>query len=44
MLWAIGGDYYLEESGFHEMPTQEEFKEMRRAGEALLFIDIFRGL
>ena len=41
---ADGGDYYLEESGFHEMPTQKEINEMRRAGEALLFIDMFRGI
>jgi hypothetical protein len=41
---ADGGEYYLEESGFHKMPTQEEIKEMRRAGEALLFIDMLRGL
>jgi len=41
---ADGGEYYLEESGFYKMPTQEEIKAMRQAGEALLFIDMFRGL
>jgi hypothetical protein len=29
-------EYYLKDSGFYEMPTQEEIKEMRQVGEALL--------
>ena len=41
---AHAGEYYLEESGFYEMPTQEEIKEMRQVGEVLLFIDWFRTL
>lgn len=41
---ADAGEYYLKDSGFYEMPTQEEIKEMRQVGEALLFIDWFRTL
>jgi len=41
---ADAGEYYLEDSGFYEMPTQEEIKEMMQVGEALLFIDWFRTL
>ena len=38
---ADAGEYYLEDSGFYEMPTQREIEEMRQAGEALLFMDWF---
>ena len=41
---ADAGEYYLKDSGFYEMPTQEEIKEMRQVAEALLFIDWFRTL
>ena len=41
---ADAGEYYLEESGFYEMPSQEEIKAMRQVGEVLLFIDWFRRL
>ena len=41
---ADAGEYYLEESGFYQMPTQEEIKEMRHVGEVLLFIDWFMTL
>ena len=29
---ADAGEYYPEESGFYEMPTQAEIKEMRQGG------------
>jgi hypothetical protein len=41
---ADAGEYYLEDSGFYKMPTQEEIKEIRQVGEVLLFIDWFRTL
>jgi hypothetical protein len=41
---ADAGEYYLEDAGFYEMPTQREIEEMRQGGEALLFIDWFRTI
>jgi hypothetical protein len=39
---ADAGELYLEESGFFLMPTQEEMRELAKAGETLLFIDWVR--
>ncbi len=36
---AEAGEFYLEESGFHLMPTQKEMKKLARMGETLLLIE-----
>ena len=38
------GDFYLEESGFYQMPSLEELQSMAEAGETLLLIDWLRTL
>ena len=41
---ADGGEFYLDESGFYMMPTQEEIQEMADMGDTLSFIDWFMTL
>ena len=41
---ADAGDFYLEESGFYQMPSLEELRSMAEAGETLLLIDWLRTL
>ena len=41
---ADAGEFYLEESGFFMMPTQEELKSLAIEGDALLFADWLRTL
>jgi hypothetical protein len=36
---AEAGEFYLDESGFYEMPTQEEMQNLARIGETLLFLE-----
>ena len=36
---AEAGEFYLEESGFYAMPTQEEMQNLARMGEYLLLIE-----
>ena len=36
---AEAGEFYLIESGFYEMPTQEEMQKWARTGEILLLIE-----
>ena len=46
-LWSIeicsflkeAGEFYLEESGFYAMPTQEEMQKLARMGAILLLIE-----
>ena len=33
------GEFYLDESGFYAMPTQEEMQKLARMGEILLLIE-----
>ena len=35
---ADAGEFYLDEWGFYEMPTQEELWRLEKTGETLLFI------
>jgi hypothetical protein len=39
---ADAGDYYLDQSAFFLMPTQNETQELAEIGERLLFLDRFR--
>ena len=41
---ADSGEFYLDESGFYMMPTQEEIQEMADMGDTLSFIDWFMTL
>lgn len=41
---AAAGEFYLEESGFSLLPTQDEMKALAKEGETLLFIEWFRKL
>ena len=36
---AEAGEFYLDESGFYMMPTQEEIQKLARVGQALLLIE-----
>ncbi len=36
---AEAGEFYLDESGFYKMPTQEEMQKLARMGEILLLIE-----
>ena len=36
---AEAGEFYLDESGFYVMPTQEEMQKLARMGEILLLIE-----
>jgi hypothetical protein len=36
---ADAGEFYLDESGFYQMPSQEELKRLVDTGEALLLVD-----
>lgn len=36
---AEAGEFYLDESGFYLMPTQEEMQKLARMGEILLLIE-----
>ena len=36
---AEAGEFYLDESGFYAMPTQEEMQKLARMGEFLLLIE-----
>jgi len=38
---ADSGDFYLDESGFYMMPTQEEMQEMADMGDTPPFMDWF---
>lgn len=40
---AEAGEFYLEESGFYAMPTQEEMRTLAKMGEALLFIEKYKN-
>jgi hypothetical protein len=35
---AEAGEFYLDESGFYEMPTQEELWKLEKMGESQLFL------
>jgi hypothetical protein len=41
---ADAGEFYLEKSGFYQMPGLAELQSMAEAGEALLLIDWLRTL
>ena len=41
---ADAGEFYLEESGFSMIPTQEELKSLAMEGNTLLFVDWFRTI
>jgi hypothetical protein len=41
---ADAGDFYLDESGFFEMPAREEMQKMAETGQALLFLDWLKTL
>jgi hypothetical protein len=41
---ADRGDFHLEESGFYQMPSLEELRQMAEVGETLLLIDFLRTL
>jgi hypothetical protein len=36
---AEASEFYLGESGFYEMPTQEEMQKLAKMGEILLLIE-----
>jgi hypothetical protein len=40
---ADAGDYFLDEEGFQYRLTQDEMKRLALEGQALLFIDSFKG-
>jgi len=40
---ADSGEYYLDESSFFLMPTQNEMQELAEIGDTLLFLDRFRS-
>ena len=41
---AEAGEFYLAESGFYAMPTQEEMRKLAKMGETLLFIKKYKML
>jgi hypothetical protein len=41
---ADAGDFYLEESGFSEMPSSSELQKLAEMGETLLFFEWLRML
>ena len=41
---AEAGEFYLDESGFYEMPTQEEMQKLARMGETLLLLKKYKKL
>ena len=41
---ADSGEFYLNESGFYEMPSLDEMQQMAKMGGALLLMEWFRML
>ncbi len=41
---AEAGEFYLDESGYCEMPIPEEMRKLARMGETLLFLEKYKKL